>query len=395
MRTTRGWATGLLATAVVLLTPSLAAASSGHSVGEPPPMWTVIPFAVMLLSIAIIPLVAGHWWEHNKNKAIVSAVLGVTMLVYLLGFGPEGSGDRLLITIFEYVAFISLLAALFMISGGIVLEGTLVGSPLVNTAILLIGSILASFMGTTGAGMLLIRPLLKANAWRKSQVHVVVFFIFLVTNIGGMLTPLGDPPLFLGFLKRVPFQWTFNLAPHWAFAVVILLIVFFAFDSYMYRRELGKLGNKVPTGEKVPLKLRGSYNFLFLLGIIGTILGAGIVAQNRLITAWFGLENHIAIDGIEKVGQSVLMLGIAAAAMKFTPAKLRKSNDFNWEPIIEVAVLFVGIFITMIPALWTLDALGAEGKLPFDRPWQFFWATGLLSSFLDNAPTYLTFSAAA
>ncbi|MBW2262015.1 MAG: sodium:proton antiporter, partial [Deltaproteobacteria bacterium] len=266
--------------------------------------------------------------------------------------------------------------------------------PVVNTLILLIGSVLASFMGTTGAGMLLIRPLLRANEWRKSSVHIVVFFIFLVTNIGGQLTPLGDPPLFLGFLKRVPFEWTFKLTPQWAFAVGILLVVFYIYDTFKYNGEI-KQGHKPPDDEKKPLRLKGSYNFLFLGGIIATILTAGYIAQNKLISAWFHIHSHVAIDAIEKTFQSVLMLVIAAAAMKVTPPKLRKDNSFSWEPIIEVAVLFIGIFITMIPALWILDSLGAQNKLGIDKAWQFFWATGILSSFLDNAPTYLTFTAAA
>ncbi len=388
----RGFAVIGAAIAAVLV-PATAMASGGE-MHEPPPVWTVVPFVLMLLSIAIIPLMAGHWWESNRNKGIVSALLGGAMLVYLLVAGPTGSLDRLAITLFDYMAFIALLAALFMISGGILLKGTLVGTPVVNTLILLIGSVLASFMGTTGAGMLLIRPLLRANEWRKSPVHIVVFFIFLVTNIGGQLTPLGDPPLFLGFLKRVPFEWTFKLAPQWAFAVGILLVIFYVFDTFKYNKEI-KQGHRPPDDEKEPLKLQGSYNFLFLGGIIATILTAGYIAQNKLIAAWFHIHSHVAIDAIEKTFQSVLMLAIAAAAMKVTPPKVRKDNAFSWEPIIEVAVLFIGIFITMIPALWILDSLGAQNKLGIDKPWQFFWATGILSSFLDNAPTYLTFTAAA
>lgn len=395
MRVTGAMRAAALGVVLSVIFPATALASGGHGgVHEPPPFWTVVPFVLMLLSIAIIPLLAGHWWESNRNKGIVSAILASIMLLYLMAAGPAGSFERLAITLFDYMAFISLLAALFMISGGILLKGTLVGTPLVNTLILLIGSVLASFMGTTGAGMLLIRPLLRANEWRKSCVHIVVFFIFLVTNIGGSLTPLGDPPLFLGFLKRVPFEWTFRLAPQWAFAIGILLVFFYVYDTFRYNREI-KQGSKPPTGEKTPLKLKGSFNFLFLAGIIGTILTAGYIAQHRLISAWFSIQNHVAIDAIEKTFQSVAMLAIAYAAMRVTSPKIRRDNAFSWEPIVEVAVLFIGIFITMIPALWILDALGAENKLGIDRPWQFFWATGILSSFLDNAPTYLTFTAAA
>ncbi len=380
-----------------MLIPGIALASGagpGAASDVHPPFWTILPFVLMLLCIAIIPLFAGHWWEHNRNKGIIAGVLGGCILVYLLAAGPEGSVDRMLVTGFDYIAFISLLTALFIISGGIFLKGTLVGTPAVNTVIMLIGGILASFMGTTGAAMLMVRPLIRANSWRKSQAHVVVFCIFIVANIGGLLTPLGDPPLFLGFLKRVPFEWTFRLAPIWAFAVGLVLVIFFIFDTVMYRKEMAQ-GSKLPTGEKEPIKLEGGLNFLFLAGIVGAILGAGAVSQNGLIEKWFGFENRLAIDALEKVSQSIVMLAIAAVAMKTTPVAVRKSNNFTWAPIIEVAVLFIGIFITMNPDLWILDVLGSQNRLGISQPWQFFWASGVLSSFLDNAPTYLTFTAAA
>ncbi len=368
---------------------------AGHGEGgQPPPYWTVVPFVLMLGSIAVIPLVNAHWWERDRNKGLVAATLGLVILIYLFFFAPAGAMGKLAITVLDYVAFISLLAALFVIAGGIYVRGTLAGTPAVNTVILLIGSVLASFMGTTGAGMLLIRPMIRANEWRSSRFIQVVFFIFLVTNIGGLLTPLGDPPLFLGFLKRVPFQWTFKLAPEWAFAVIILLALFFAIDSIMYKKELAG-GARPPEGQKESLKLEGWHNFLFLAMIIGVILFAGYVSQNRLVTAWFGITDHIGIDAIEKIGQSFLMLLVAALAFRATKQETRTANNFGWAPISEVAILFIGIFITMIPALWILDHLGANNQLGIDKPWQFFWLTGSLSSFLDNAPTYLTFTAAA
>ena len=380
--------------ALLTVAPGALAGGGEAAVEAAPPYWTVVPFILMLLCIALVPLFAPHWWEHNRNKAILSAVLGIFMLVYLLAFAPEGAHDKILVTLFDYVAFISLLASLFIISGGIYLGGTLAGTPAVNTLILLIGAVVANMMGTTGAAMLLIRPMIRANAWRKSRFLQMIFLTFIVANIGGLLTPLGDPPLFLGFLKRVPFEWTFRLAPQWAFTVVVVLAVFFILDTIQYRREL-RAGSKPPTGEKEPLKLIGWHNFLFLALIIGVILFAGYVSQNKLVEAWTRIGDHRVTEIIEKVGQSVLMLIVAALAYKATKAETRKSNNFGWAPIAEVAILFIGIFITMIPALWILDYLGATGKLGLDKPWQFFWCSGGLSSFLDNAPTYLTFSAAA
>lgn len=366
-----------------------------HFIGSAPPSWTVIPFILMLLGIAIIPLINPEWWESNRNKAIPSFILGLSILIYLMFFAPEGAMEKLAITMLDYIAFICLLAALFIIAGGIYIKGSLAGSPSVNMFILLIGSVLASFMGTTGAGMLLVRPLIRANSWRKKSAHIqVIFFIFLVTNIGGLLTPLGDPPLFLGFLKKVPFQWTFRLLPHWLFAVTVILILFYIFDFMSYKSEI-KQGNNPPDIGKQPIKIEGIHNFLFLAMIIGVILIAGMVAQHKLITRWFGITNHLKIDAIEKIGQSVAMMAVALAAYKVTRPEIRRNNNFTWNPILEVAILFIGIFLTMIPALWILDFLGSEGKLGINHPWQFFWATGILSSFLDNAPTYLTFTAAA
>jgi len=358
-----------------------------------PPYWTVAPFALMLLSIAIIPLWKPHWWESNLHKGYVSLLLGGAMLVYLLAAAPEGAHHRLVVTLLDYVAFIALLGSLFVISGGIYLRGSLAGTPAVNSLLLLIGATLASFMGTTGAAMLLIRPVLRANAWRKSQAHVVVFFTFLVANIGGLLTPLGDPPLYLGFLKGVPFPWTFALIPEWAIAVAITLAVFFAYDTLQYRAEL-RAGRRPGEGETQPLGLEGGLNFLWLGLIIAAIFGSGMLAKSHFIHE-MERDSPVLTELLLKVGQAVAMLLVAAASLKTTATRIREANAFNYAPIVEVAVLFIGIFITMIPALWILDELGRTGRLGLDQPWQFFWAAGGLSSFLDNAPTYLTFSSAA
>jgi Na+/H+ antiporter NhaD/arsenite permease-like protein len=386
----------LLVFIIAALFPTIASAGEAAAVAAEamPPYWTVAPFILMLAGIAVIPLVAAHWWEKNKNKAILSAALGAVILVYLLFLGPPESKEKMAITMMDYVAFISLLASLFIIAGGIYVRGTLAGTPVVNTLMLLVGAVLASFMGTTGAAMLLVRPMIRANSWRKSRFLQIVFLIFLVANIGGLLTPLGDPPLFLGFLKRVPFQWTFQLWPEWLFTVAAVLATFFAFDVIMVKREL-KGGAQPPAGEKDPLRLEGWHNFIFLALIIGVILFAGYVSQNGMVTAWTGMTHHLGIDAVEKIGQSILMLIVAGIAYKVTKAETRYANNFGWAPILEVAILFIGIFVTMIPALWILDVLGSRNELGIDKPWQFFWATGGLSSFLDNAPTYLTFSAAA
>lgn len=337
------------------------------------PTWSVAPFALMLLCIAVLPLVAGHWWEHNKNKAILSAALGIPVAIAMLRINPIVLAH----TAHEYAAFIILLGALFVIAGGIVVRGTLAGTPGLNTGLLAIGALIASLVGTTGASMLLIRPLLRANSVRKRIVHVVVFFIFIVSNAGGLLTPLGDPPLFLGFLRGVPFLWTLRLWAEWALVNGILLAVFYVVDSTLFRKEdIATPGDLDEEAVKhaVPLHLAGKINFLYLAGVIGFLVVSGS----------FGLPLGVQEGGM-------LLMGVLSWVT--TPKPLRKENQFSWGPIIEVAVVFVGIFATMIPALQILNARG--GELGLSEPWQFFWVTGLLSSFLDNAPTYLTFASTA
>ena len=361
---------------LAVLLPSVAVAATGHGepLGEAAPIASVIPFVTMLLAIAILPLVVPRWWHHNLNRGIVSFVLGAPVVValFVLGYSHD-----VLHILHEYVAFIVLLGALFVISGGIVVRGTFAGTPGVNTLLLAIGGVLASFIGTTGAAMLLIRPLLRANEHRKRKTHVVVFFIFLVANIGGLLTPLGDPPLFLGFLRGVPFTWTFNLTPQWAAMVAVMLIVFYVVDSTIFRKEdIARPGDLDETSveHKEPIRIDGKVNFVFLGGVVATIAICGYV------------KPPIGV-------QETSMLFMAVLSLWVTQSDLRKDNGFSWEPIVEVAVVFAGIFATMIPALAILNARGAA--LGLTEPWQFFWATGILSSFLDNAPTYLTFTATA
>lgn len=357
----------------------------GHvNLGETLPLYTCIPFACMLLSIALLPLIAGNIWHHHFGK--ISAFWAASLaLPFIYVYKGVAVYEILHIILADYVPFIILLWALFTISGGILLKGTLRGTPLVNTIIILIGTVLASWMGTTGAAMLLIRPFLRANDYRKNKTFMVVFFIFLVANIGGALTPLGDPPLFLGFLHGVSFFWTFKIMPHMLVASIILLTIYFFLDTYHYKKE----GAKVPDdGEKKPLRLVGTYNFIFLGGVVGAVLMSGILDLGEVST--FGV--HRAIQDWLRDG---LLILFGIGSLVATPRVLREENEFSWFPIIEVAYLFIGIFITMIPCLLLLKA-GPNGAFAFlinavKEPVHYFWVTGLLSAFLDNAPTYLTF----
>jgi Na+/H+ antiporter NhaD/arsenite permease-like protein len=347
------------------------------------PLWTVLPFVALLLSIAILPLAAGHWWEKNGNKAIVAVGLAAIIAIYLLSW-HEGFHE-LIEKLKEYASFIILLASLYIISGGIYVRGSLSGTPLANTVLLAIGALLASIIGTTGASVLLVRPLLRANTSRLQKAHIIVFFIFIVSNCGGLLTPLGDPPLFLGFLKGVPFLWTVeHLWPQWLLVNSLLLVIFNVYDQLVLdREERQRTGSQLEEVMKhEPLRIDGMFNFVLLGGIVVAIFCSGQYD-------WpYGIQEGV-------------MLAIAAVAYMATPRANRAANRFTFGPIIEVAVLFLGIFITMAPALLILNAWGAGqrtsdlGEFGMKHPWQFFWASGGLSSFLDNAPTYLTFAATA
>ena len=364
------------------------------SIGNLNIIW-VVPFIGILLSIAVFPLVAPLFWHHHFGK--VSLFWAVSLIgPFLLKEGFEITLYELLhVAFLEYIPFIILLLALFTISGGVRLTGTLVGTPSVNTLIILIGTILASWMGTTGAAMLLIRPLIRANAHRKHKVHVIVFFIFLVANIGGSLTPLGDPPLFLGFLKGVDFFWTTTaMLKPMVFMVICLLVLFYMFDKYYFGHELIPESNQNDESHK--LGLEGSFNLLLLLGVIGGVLLSGFWDGGGIYFDVF----HIRLE-IQNLVRDGLLLGLTYASWILTSRKIRTANDYTWFPIIEVAKLFAGIFVTIIPAIAILKA-GTHGALasivssvsngdgsPID--FMYFWATGILSSFLDNAPTYLVF----
>jgi Na+/H+ antiporter NhaD/arsenite permease-like protein len=354
-----------------------------HEVGDQLPVYSVLPFIGVLLSIALFPLFAPHFWEHHFPKVSLfwSLVLAVPFIWAFKGISVYNIAHVLIV---DYIPFIILLWGLFTVSGGILLRGTLVGKPAVNTLLLLIATIVASWMGTTGAAMLMIRPMIRANANRKFKIHTIIFFIFLVGNIGGALTPLGDPPLFLGFLHGVPFFWTMRLLPIMSFVVIILLALFYIIDSILIKKE----GLQSESHEKVPLKLEGYHNFLFLAGIVGAVLMSGSWKAGT-INLW-GIPEEIqnlVRDGL------IILMGILS--MVTTAKKTRIDNNFTWGPIREVAILFFGIFVTIIPTLAMLRA-GANGALAFitnavSEPWHYFWISGALSSFLDNAPTYLTF----
>ncbi len=346
------------------------------------PIWTVLPFALLLLVIAILPLATPHFWEPHRNKGLVSAFFAVPVAAYLVQAHGAAGVHELLEKGKEYTSFILLLGSLFVITGGIHVRGSLSGTPLLNTALIGLGGGLASLIGTTGASVLLIRPLLRANAPRERKVHVVVFFIFVVSNCGGLLTPLGDPPLFLGFLKGVPFEWTLRLWKPWLFVNGALLLLFNLWDqAVLAREERERPGSQLEEVQRhEPVRIEGRRNFLFLAGIVAVIYASG---------RGFGSGGAPWPFGV----QEGLMLGLGTASFAVTSPRLRRENSFTFGPIVEVAVLFAGIFLTMAPALLLLNAHAASFGIR--EPWHFFWATGLLSSFLDNAPTYLTFAATA
>jgi len=358
----------------------------GHEdLGPVLPLWSCVPFACMLLSIALFPLIAPEFWHHHFGK--VSGFWAAAMAVpFLFVYKGTALYEIIHIILADYVPFIILLWSLYTVSGGILLKGSLRGTPVVNVVILTIGTLLASWMGTTGAAMLLIRPFLRANNYRKNRTFMVVFFIFLVANIGGSLTPLGDPPLFLGFLHGVSFFWTFNIMPHMLVVAGLLLVIYFFLDLYHYRRETGRVPKD--EAEKTPLGLVGTHNFIFLAGVIGAVLMSGMVDWGQVNV--FGVHR-----GLQDWVRDGLLIVMGLLSMATTAVEIREDNDFTWFPIIEVAYLFIGIFITMIPCLLILKA-GANGQLAFlinavNEPVHYFWVTGALSGFLDNAPTYLTF----
>ena len=341
--------------------------------------WSMIPFGLMLLMIAIGPLVVEHWWEKNINKLIVSCALGVPVAVCLIMGGMTHELEHQLF--FDYVPFIVLLLALFVITGGIHFSGDLKAKPIINTGFLALGWVLASIMGTTGAAMLLIRPVIATNQQRKYTVHTILFFIALVANCGGLLTPLGDPPLFMLFLRGASFTWFLKLVPEWAFTGAILLLLYFLIDTYYYKKE-DWTALSADVREATPLIVRGKINFLYLAGVVLAVafINEGMIPE-------MGKEDaHLWI----KYLREIVLLSLTAMSLYTTKKEVRYDmNKYTWTPIVEVAVLFLGIFTTMTPALAYLKA--HAGDLGLSNAWQFYYSTGLLSSFLDNTPTAVAF----
>lgn len=375
----------------VLFYPELAfceSANGAHHLGEILPLWSVIPFAGILLSIALFPLAAPQFWhDHYGKTAAFWAVLFAAPFIY---FFKEGAIKELVhIFIIDYVPFIILLWGLFTIAGGIAITGKMRGTPFLNSVLLLTGTFLASWIGTTGASMVMIRPVLRANQDRTKKAHIFCFFIFLVSNIGGALSPLGDPPLFLGFLHNVPFFWvTMAVLPHALLSTIILLIIFFLVDNYYYRREHRHMKAEEQTQGDSKIRVEGIPNIILLMFIVFLVLMSGSfnIGSVRLV----GIELHYQ-NILRDIG--IILLGLYS--LHITPQRNRDLNEFSWTPIVEVAKLFAAIFITIIPAILILKA-GERGALSvilssISKPSHYFWASGGLSSFLDNAPTYLTF----
>ena len=350
------------------------------------PVWSAVPFAGMLLSIALFPLLAPAFWHRHYPK--VAAGWAVVVVVpFVVAYRGAALHELVHVAIVDYVPFIILLGTLFTIGGGIYVRGRLRGTPGVNAALMTIGTVLASWVGTTGAAMLLVRPLLRANRGRRHRSHTVVFFIFLVANIGGALTPLGDPPLFLGFLHGVPFFWTFALWKEMLFTALCVLGAYIVVDTVLWRREDAALRTR-PEGPPDPLRIDGWHNFVVLGGVLAAVIYSGTHDLGEIEI--FGVHQQV-----QNVVRDVVLLFLMLVSWFTTARTVREENGYTWEPIREVAILFGGIFATIIPALAMLRA-GENGALAFviravREPAHFFWASGFLSSFLDNAPTYLTF----
>lgn len=345
--------------------------------------WSMIPFGLMLLMIAIGPLVAEHWWEKNANKLIVSLILGIPTAVCLIMGGMVHELEHQLFN--DYVPFIILLLALFVITGGIHISGDIKAKPWVNTTFLGLGWLLASIMGTTGAAMLLIRPLLTTNQQREHKVHTVLFFIALCANCGGLLTPLGDPPLFMLFLRGAEFTWFMSMWPQWLFTGMLLMLIYFALDTYYYKKEHW-VALSADAREHVPMRLGGSINFLYLVGVV---LSVAFINSGSIPA--MGEENAPLWL---KYLREIVLLSLTFLSLYTTKKKVRfELNKFSWGPIVEVAVLFLGIFTTMTPALAYLNANAVS--LGLTDTWQFYYSTGLLSSFLDNTPTAVAFHSVA
>ncbi len=371
-----------------------------QNIGALLPIWSAFPFVFMLLSISTLPLIAPRFWHKNYGK--VSLFWALVTTVYLTyRFGTHGIHEILEVLVADYIPFIILIGSLYIAAGGLFIKGRLDGSPKSNTVLLTIGTLIASLIGTTGASMVLIRPLIRSNLNRKIRPYLIVIFIFLVSNIGGALTPIGDPPLFLGFIKGIPFFWTLRLIEEMLIVVIPLLVIFYLIDSYFYKQDM-KLGfqgefetiaiEEMKEGEEVKreklITIEGSRNLIIIILIVITVILSGKINLGK-----------VEILGVERatqdVARDIIIATLAIISLKTTSKEIRNKNEFSWGPIKEVVILFFGIFVSMVPAVRILQA-GEKGALRFiietlKYPYHYFWACGILSSFLDNAPTYLVF----
>ncbi|NNG05698.1 MAG: sodium:proton antiporter [Inquilinus sp.] len=389
----RPWLAFLAGSAGLFAAPALAAGEGApHLDGAELGLISVVPFVGILLSIAVFPLVLPNFWHRHFGK--ISAIWAIAFLFpFAINFGlPLAVFELLHVGLLEYIPFIILLGALYTVAGGVRVTGSLKGSPIVNTAMLAIGTLIASWMGTTGAAMLLIRPVIKANENRRHKVHTIVFFIFLVANVGGSLTPLGDPPLFLGFLKGVSFFWpTTHMFLPMLLVASVLLVLYLVADSVLYHRE-GEV--EAPDSEGERLGIEGGINILLLGAIVGAVLLSGVWKPGVSFPVY-----HVEVE-LQNLVRDLLLIGIALLSLRLTDSTSRRRNAFTWFPIVEVAKLFAGIFVTIIPAIAILKA-GTGGVLApvvemvssngQPNNMMYFWLTGILSSFLDNAQTYLVF----
>ena len=384
---------GSIATMLLFTPLTILAAESGESSTATVPIWLCIPFAGLLLCIAVLPLVKPEWWEKNQPLAVAA-----WSLLFIIPFAVTYSAGDAVETVLEcilndYLTFIVLLFGLFCVAGNITLEGDLAGSPRVNVIFLAIGTLLSSCIGTTGASMLMVRPMIKMNSWRQHKSHIMVFFIFLISNMGGCLTPIGDPPLLMGFMRGVPFFWSLHLFPILIFNMVILLTVFYLLDRHNYRKDIAN-GRKPDISKAgTTLKIDGLHNIIFLIMIVAAVILSGTLPNLAAFQDAAGNVRGIRVFrevtlGFPSIIEVAIILLAALLSFKTTDSQIRTSNHFTWGAIKEVAVLFIGIFITMQPALMLLKSMGPE--LGLSKPLEMFWATGALSSFLDNTPVSYT-----
>lgn len=370
------------------------AAGSGAASSGAVPLWLCIPFAGLLLCIAILPLIKPVWWEEHQPLAVIFwSLLFIVPFAVVYG-GGEAAKTVLECIVDDYLTFIVLLFGLFCVSGNITMEGDLAGSPRVNVGLLLIGTLLSSWIGTTGASMLMVRPVIKMNSWRRRKCHIMIFFIFLISNIGGCLTPIGDPPLLMGFMRGIPFFWSLHLIGLMVFNVVVLLFIFYWIDRRAYRKDIAEGMKPDISKPGTQVKIKGLHNLVFLIMIVAAVILSGVLPGLAAFQDAAG--NVLGIPIFENVKltfpsliEIVIILTAAFLSFRTTNVEIRRQNHFTWGAIKEVAVLFIGIFITMQPALMILKAKG--GELGITQPFEMFWSTGMLSSFLDNTPTYLVF----